>query len=156
MNSSMDADNLPDHMRMVLNKGLSGINNYLKLLESIRTLTQKENLGDKFRSTEKRMTDCVATITKAEEKLDQVMLRFGVQTERVPIKDKSPRMRADKKSMSVPPQNRNYDENPAPKQRYEEEKKQSSRRAHEPQQEQRRPDPRQSREMETDPDVRGR
>ena len=44
IHSQMNVDNLPDHMRVVLSKGLAGVNNYLKLLEAIRTLAGKESM----------------------------------------------------------------------------------------------------------------
>ena len=74
MHSKMSADNLPDHMRIVLNKGLTGINNYLKLLEAIKANQAKENMREKFRNTERHMNDACKTITNAEDKVERVML----------------------------------------------------------------------------------
>ena len=54
-------------MMLVLNKGLLGMNKYLKLLEALKTL-YKDNIIDKFRNVEKHMIECDNTMINAEEK----------------------------------------------------------------------------------------
>ena len=105
MHSKMSVDNLPDHMRIVLNKGLTGINNYMKLLEAIKANQAKENMREKFRNTERHMNDAVRTITNAEDRVERVMLQMGLKSNRVPHHQKeSTRVEVDKRSHSYPPQ----------------------------------------------------
>ena len=78
----MNVDNLPDHMRLVLNKGLLAVNNYLKLLEAIKAMYSKENMKEKFRNVERHMNDCVKSITKAEEKVSKVLLQLGLKSDK--------------------------------------------------------------------------
>ena len=127
MNSKMNVDNLPDHMRIVLSKGLTGINNYMRLLDAIKTMQGKENLREKFRNTERHMNDAIKTISNAEDRVDRVFLQMGMKSNRVPIhsapKDKATSHREEeKRSQSYPPQTRNYEQK-EPKDRYEEERK---------------------------------
>ena len=122
IHSQMNVDNLPDHIRVVLSKGLSGVNNYLKLLEAIRLLAGKESMRTQLRITERHMTDCISTIATAEDKLDKVMAQFGLKSTRAP---KKAQPATQQKSMSVPPQGRNFEpkDRQSPKPRYDEEKK---------------------------------
>ena len=79
MNSKMNVDNLPDHMRIILSKGLAGINNYMRLLDAIKGMQSKENLREKFRNTERHMSDAIKTISNAEDKVEKVFLQMGMK-----------------------------------------------------------------------------
>ena len=69
MNSNYSTNHLPDHMKIMFNKGLLGINNYIKMLEAIKSQYSNQNMREKFRNTEKHMNDCMSTLGKAEDKV---------------------------------------------------------------------------------------
>ena len=73
LNNKVAIDNLPDHMRKILEKGRQGIDNYLRLLGSIKNSQLKDNLREKFKTTEKQMSEADSSIIVAEDKVARVM-----------------------------------------------------------------------------------
>ena len=73
MNNKVTTDNLPDHMRKILEKGRQGIDNYLRLLNTIKNSQLKDNLREKFKVTEKQMSEADKSIKNAEDKVAKVM-----------------------------------------------------------------------------------
>ena len=73
LNNKVTTDNLPDHMRKILEKGRQGIDNYLRLLNAIKNSQLKDNLREKFKVTEKQMSEADKSIMNAEDKVAKVM-----------------------------------------------------------------------------------
>ena len=103
MNSKMNVDNLPDHMRIVLSKGLAGINNYMRLLEAIKGMVAKENMREKFRNTERHMNDAIKTISNAEDRVERVFTQMGIKQNR-PKEKPTTHREEEKRSRSYPPE----------------------------------------------------